>query len=67
MLIPLTRYRVLQTKCVNHGEETEIWDVGDFGRLVGDGGCRRPCGVAMPCGHTCPRCVDGCAARRAGS
>ncbi|GIM16879.1 hypothetical protein Vretimale_19458 [Volvox reticuliferus] len=47
--------RSLRVRCANHGTDTEISEPGEFGLLVGDGGCQMPCGDALPCGHSCPR------------
>ncbi|KAI9014572.1 RNA helicase [Phycomyces nitens] len=43
----------LTLKCVRHNELTEVqWPV-DFSD-VEEGGCTRPCGTVLDCGHPCP-------------
>lgn len=37
--------------CRNHGEETWMKDAEDF--LGNAGGCAKPCGEKLPCGHDC--------------
>ncbi|KAI7881845.1 P-loop containing nucleoside triphosphate hydrolase protein [Lichtheimia hyalospora FSU 10163] len=42
----------LPLRCQRHGELTEIqWPV-DFATIP-EGGCTRPCGERLPCGHVC--------------
>ncbi|EFJ18745.1 hypothetical protein SELMODRAFT_315, partial [Selaginella moellendorffii] len=45
----------LVLRCQNHPDtETPVRKIQDF-RLVGDGGCNRPCEFQLECGHACPR------------
>lgn len=41
----------IDLKCQNHGEITRMKEPSDLNNL--DGGCNRPCGQRMQCGHSC--------------
>jgi hypothetical protein len=42
--------------CMNHPEAANIVTTPEMLREVApDGGCDRPCGYNLPCGHVCPR------------
>ncbi|GBF88382.1 hypothetical protein Rsub_01094 [Raphidocelis subcapitata] len=45
----------LQLLCQRHGAASTVRAPEDFATLVGDGGCQAACGLALPCGHVCPR------------
>ena len=39
--------------CARHGTTSLLINPPDFARLSPDGGCVRPCGQLLPCGHPC--------------
>ncbi|GFO15524.1 nfx1-type Zinc finger-containing protein 1 [Plakobranchus ocellatus] len=39
--------------CVNHGHATYVNCMEDFQNHVPEGGCSKPCGQQLHCGHTC--------------
>eukprot|EP00198_Chlamydomonas_reinhardtii_P002822 XP_001692158.1 predicted protein [Chlamydomonas reinhardtii] len=39
--------------CARHGTTSLLITPPDFARLSPDGGCVRPCGQLLPCGHPC--------------
>ncbi|KAG2423774.1 hypothetical protein HXX76_015050 [Chlamydomonas incerta] len=39
--------------CQRHGTTSLLINPPDFARLSPDGGCVRPCGQLLPCGHPC--------------
>ncbi|KAF9126822.1 hypothetical protein BGW39_006326 [Mortierella sp. 14UC] len=47
----------LPIACKNHPEtKTTVSSPKDLEAAAPDGGCTLPCGIALPCGHLCPRC-----------
>lgn len=45
----------LVLRCCNHPDEVTHAETPDDFENVPEGGCRRPCGGLLPCGHVCPR------------
>jgi hypothetical protein len=42
--------------CQNHPDDRSmICEPCDFDKYAADGGCMKPCGGRMPCGHACPK------------